>query len=92
MGRRALTGIGAHVKYRGGVEILLWLVPPLVVTTLTALWVNRVAARAGQPDRDELIERLGRAISQESPRRYVAPAPEPDRSTGVAVRPSRRAS
>jgi len=74
------------------VDILLWLVPPGVVTVLAMIW----AAWAGRPqreatERDEAAyERFARAIAKEHP---TAGRPRPavvrDRSTGIAVRPSR---
>lgn len=73
-------------------EILLWLVPPVVVTGLTAVWVGVLGRQRPAPDRDELADRLARALTRETPRRYAAPSAAPDRSTGIAVRPSRRAS
>jgi len=77
------------------VEILLWLVPPAVVTLLAMAW----ATWAGRPRRDErgrpdeaAYERFSRAIAKEHP---AAGKPRPaavrDRSTGIAVRPSRGA-
>lgn len=76
-------------------EILLWLVPAGVATVLAMVW----AAWAGRPerevrDRDEAAyERFSRAIDREHP---AAGKPRPerprDRSTGIAVRPSRRTS
>jgi uncharacterized membrane protein YccC len=75
------------------VEILVWLVPPAVVTALAMVW----AAWAGRPqperaDRsDAAYEKFARAIASEHP---TAGRPRPvvvrDRSTGIAVRPSRR--
>ncbi|HET7691189.1 MAG TPA: hypothetical protein VFK41_12445 [Nocardioidaceae bacterium] len=74
-------------------EILLWLVPALVATVLAMLW----AAWAGRPQRDERDRseaaqaRFAKAIVKEHP---TASRPRPraarDRSTGIAVRPSRR--
>lgn len=93
MGRRALTGATSRAAYPRGVEILLWLVPPVVVTTLAMCWVGWVGrAGRGEVDRDVATRRLQEALQHERPRRYAAPAPARDRSTGVAVRPSRRAS
>jgi hypothetical protein len=74
------------------VEILLWLVPAGVVAVLAMLWV----AWAGRPQRAETDrseaaqERFGRAIAREHPGAH-RPRPEVprDRSTGIAVRPSR---
>jgi hypothetical protein len=75
------------------VEILLWLVPALAATVLAMLW----AAWAGRPQRDERDRseaaqaRFAKAIAKEHP---GASRPRPqatrDRSTGIAVRPSRR--
>jgi len=80
------------------VEILLWLVPAGVVTLMTMLW----ATWAGRPQRDERAvradrreadhDRFAKAITREHPGARGAPAPRGvrDRSTGIAVRPSRR--
>ncbi len=76
-------------------EILLWLVPPAVVTVLAMAW----ASWAGRPQRDEpdrseaAYERFSQAIARKHPaagRPGVAAVR--DRSTGIAVRPSKRAS
>ncbi|HET6651268.1 MAG TPA: hypothetical protein VFH10_01400 [Nocardioides sp.] len=78
-------------------EILLWLVPAAAVTGVAMLW----AAWAGRPRRDERAartsvrdadqERFARAITREHPgARAPRPQPVRDRSTGIAVRPSRR--
>ena len=74
-------------------EILLWLVPAAVVTAAAMVW----AAWAGRPQREQrdqseaAYERFARAIAREHP---GAGRPRPsvvrDRSTGIAVRPSRR--
>lgn len=75
------------------VEILLWLVPPLVVTGLAMLW----AAWAGRPEKDPrdrseaAYERFAAAIAKEHPgAAFARPVVQRDRSTGIAVRPSRR--
>jgi hypothetical protein len=75
------------------VEILAWLVPSGVVLVIMMGW----AARAGRPQREETdrsdaaFERFSQAIAKEHP---AAGRPRPvsvrDRSTGIAVRPSRR--
>jgi hypothetical protein len=75
------------------VEILLWLVPAAVVTVVAMGW----AAWAGRPQREQrdrseaAYERFARAIAKAHP---AAGRPRPsvvrDRSTGIAVRPSRR--
>ncbi len=93
MGRRALTRERVPDAYPRGVEILLWLVPSAVVTAVAMCWVGWAGREGrGEVDRDVAADRLGRALQHEHPRRYAAPVPERDRSTGVAVRPSRRAS
>lgn len=78
-------------------EILLWLAPAAVVTCVAMLW----ATWAGRPQRDERTvaagareadhERLARALAREHPGAH-RPMPQRtrDRSTGIAVRPSRR--
>lgn len=73
-------------------EILAWLVPSAVVAVLAMLW----AAWAGRPRREQVerseavTERFAQAILKEHP---AAGRPRPmvprDRSTGIAVRPSR---
>ena len=73
-------------------EILLWLVPSVAVTVLAMAWVSWVGRdRRGEVDREVAAERLGKALAKELPagtRRTSSPAR--DRSTGIAVRPSRR--
>jgi hypothetical protein len=75
------------------VEILWWLAPAGVATALAMVW----AAWAGRPRREErdrseaAYERFAAAMAKEHP---AAGKPRPvavrDRSTGIAVRPSRR--
>lgn len=80
-------------------EILLWLVPSVVVTVVAMLWVAWLGREGrGEVDREVAVRRLASAL-EPGPRRRRRPAPgyaverpAPDRSTGVAVRPSRRAS
>jgi hypothetical protein len=74
------------------VEILAWLVPSGVVLVIMMVW----AGWAGRPQREETdrseaaYERFAQAITKEHP---GAGRPRPpvvrDRSTGIAVRPSR---
>jgi hypothetical protein len=75
------------------VEILLWLAPAGIVTCGAMLW----AAWAGRPrpEHTQLSEaeqaRLAKAIMKEHPAaRHPRPVAPRDRSTGIAVRPSRR--
>jgi hypothetical protein len=73
------------------VQILLWLVPPVVVTLMAMAWVGWVGRERGEVDREEALRRLGAAL--ERPLRS-GPAKLPrrrDRSTGVAVRRTPRA-
>jgi hypothetical protein len=81
------------------VEILLWLVPSAVATVVAMLWVAWIGREGrGEVDREVAVRRIASALDPEAGRRrrptpgYAAPRPEQDRSTGVAVRPSRRAS
>ena len=75
-------------------DILWWLAPAGAATVLAMLW----AARAGRPrreDRDrseEAYARFAAAMAKEHPAAgRPRPTRVPDRSTGIAVRPSRRA-
>ena len=74
-------------------DILLWLVPTGVVLLIAMAW----AGWAGRPKREEndrseeAYEKFARAIAKPHP---AAGSPRPvsgprDRSTGIAVRPSR---
>lgn len=80
-------------------EILLWLVPSVVVTVVAMLWVAWLGREGrGEVDREVAVRRLASALEPDPSRRrrpapgYAAPRASRDRSTGVAVRPSRRAS
>lgn len=73
-------------------EILLWLVPSGVVLVVAMAW----AAWAGRPQRegndrsDAAYERFAKAMAKDHPGANRArPVRVRDRSTGVAVRPSR---
>lgn len=84
--------------------VLLWLVPTVVVTVVAMLWVGWIGRDGrGEVDREVALRRVGRVLDP-APRRgigrlrrrrampsYVVPARR-DRSTGVAVRPTRPAS
>lgn len=75
-------------------EILWWLAPAGGVTLLAMLW----AAWAGRPRKDTPRERseadyekFAAAIAREHPATHYPRLPQVhDRSTGIAVRPSRR--
>jgi hypothetical protein len=85
------------------VEILLWLVPSVVVTFVAMLWVAWLGREGrGEVDREVAVRRLASALEPDARRRrrgrrrpapgYAVPPPDRDRSTGIAVRPSRRVS
>jgi hypothetical protein len=79
------------------VEILLWLVPSVVVTLVAMLWVAWLGREGrGEVDREVAVRRLAAALEPDPRRRrapgYAAARPVRDRSTGIAVRPSRRVS
>ncbi len=73
-------------------EILLWLVPAAVVTLLAMLWVSWLGRDGrGEVDQEVAVARLATALGREHPgRRTVPPVPTRDRSTGIAVRRTRR--
>lgn len=77
--------------------ILLWLVPPVLVTVVAMLWVSWWGRDSrGAVDPEEALARLGAALAADPrsagarsrPGYAVPPRPE-DRSTGVAVRLAR---
>lgn len=89
MSLRGHRGLSLHDER---VEILLWLVPAVVVTTVAGLWAGWVARERPERERtDAEQERFARAILRPLP---AAARPRPgadtrrarERSTGVAVR------
>jgi len=73
------------------VGILLWLVPAVLVTVVTMLWVAWLGREGrGEIDRDVAVARLAKALQREH-KGMSRPRPSVprDRSTGIAVRPSR---
>jgi len=72
------------------VEILLWLVPPVVVTLVAMTWVAWLGREGrGVVDPEEAARRLGAALERQSEVAKRRPARLPrrrERSTGVAVR------
>jgi hypothetical protein len=73
-------------------EVLWWLAPPVAVTVLAMVWVAWVAREGhGEVSREVAQKRFADAMRREHPgRRISAPPPRKrDRSTGIAVRPSR---
>lgn len=73
-------------------EILFWLLPAAVATAVAMAWVGWWGREGrGEVDRETAARRLGEALSREQrtrPGYAVAPRVE-DRSTGVALRPSK---
>lgn len=75
-------------------EILWWWLPPAVVTGVAMVWVSWLGrARDMSPDRSEAAqERFAAAILRDLPseatRGVGASRPLPERSTGLAIRPS----
>lgn len=72
-------------------DILWWLVPPAVVTAAAMVWVSWLGREGrGEVDRDVAVQRLEKALAKDHrsglPER---PARVADRSTGIAVRPTR---
>ena len=70
-------------------EILLWLLPAVLVTVAAMCWVGWAGRDPREVDREVMVRRLAKGMSRETPLRSAAPRPERDRSTGIAVRPSR---
>jgi hypothetical protein len=73
------------------VTVLLWLLPPVVVTLIAMAWVAWLGrAGRGEVDPDVAVARLAAALRREHPgQRTLPPKARSDRSTGIAVRPSR---
>ena len=73
-------------------EILLWLVPPVVVTLLAMAWIGWIGREGrGEVDPEVAVQRMADALSKPQ-QAYADPARRRERSTGVAVRPSSRAA
>ncbi len=91
-----LVGLTTDVGIMGGVEILLWWLPPAIVTLVAMLWVSWLGrARDVSPDRsDAAQERFAAAILRDLPEQVThqvgVPRPLRDRSTGIAIRPSQK--
>jgi hypothetical protein len=69
------------------VQILLWLVPPVLVTLAALAWVGWVGREGrGQVDREESLRRMGKALERPQPTRPDGLPHRRERSTGVAVR------
>lgn len=82
-----------------GVSILLWLVPPLVVTLLACCWVSWLGReQTSTIDREQAAARMGAALERQRQRdaalaakgrRAPVPTRPVERSSGIAVRPSK---
>jgi hypothetical protein len=76
------------------VQVLWWLVPPLVATVVAMLWAGwagRARDEVHRDDSEEALERMAKALSRSTPakaRVRVRPAPM-ERSHGVAMRTTR---
>ena len=71
-------------------EILLWLVPPVVVTVIAMLWVGWWGREGrGEVDRETAVRRMGEALGRPPRAQVVVRRAPRDRSTGVAVRAPR---
>jgi len=69
------------------VEILLWLVPPVVVTLAAMAWVGWVGhERRTEVDQEEAVRRLGEALDRPQPTLPGSAPRRRERSTGVALR------
>lgn len=75
-------------------EILLWLVPAVVVSVVAMLWAGWMGREGrGEVDRDVALARLAEAMDRDhTPARTATARTRADRSTGIAVRPSRAGS
>lgn len=73
-------------------EILLWLAPAAAVTAAAMAWASwRGREGRGEVDRDVAVARLAQALAKDHRAgRTGRPARERERSTGIAVRPTRR--
>lgn len=71
--------------------ILWWWLPAAVVTLLAIGWVTWYGRDGrGELDRDEAVKKMAEALAQQPPADRPTARPRPrDRSTGIAVRPTR---
>lgn len=75
-------------------QVLWWLVPALVATSLAmvwAAWTGRDRDEPGQESEEARLARMGQALATPTPRRAATPGSTPaETSHGVAVRRSPR--
>ena len=90
-GTRVPRGTTSRGPYPGHVQILLWLVPPLVVTLVAMAWVSWASRdTAHQVDPEQAAARLEKALRTRPPVRYAPRRPPVSGGgSGVAVRPAR---
>jgi hypothetical protein len=78
------------------VQVLWWLVPPLVATLIAMLWASwagRVRDDVGRDDSEEALERMQRALARPTPSKGTPIASTAlERTHGVAVRGAARRS
>jgi hypothetical protein len=78
------------------VQVLWWLVPPLVATLLAMLWASwagRARDDGGRDDSVEALERMQRALARPTPSRGTpVTSAALERTHGVAVRGAARRS
>ena len=68
-------------------EILFWLVPPVVVTLVAMVWVAWLGREGrGEVDRDVAVRRLAEAMGKEPPAHAVR-APAPRSATAAPASP-----
>jgi hypothetical protein len=78
-------------------EILFWLLPPVVVTVLASAWVSwigrtrPVLSERSEAAQERAQQRFAEAILREHPTGNVVRRETRERSTGVAVRSSKSA-
>jgi hypothetical protein len=89
-GTRVPPGTTTSAAYPGHVQILLWLVPPLVATLVAMAWASWASRDTAEADPEQAAARLERALSERPPVRYAPRRPPvSDGGHGVAVRPAR---
>jgi hypothetical protein len=75
------------------VQVLWWLVPPLVATVvamLWAAWAGRVRDDVRRDDSDEALERMRAALARSRPAKIAhVSQPPTEASHGVALRSAR---
>lgn len=73
-------------------EILWWLVPSVAVAVVAMLWVGWLGREGrGEVDREVAVALLAKALERERETPRTPQVRVRDRSTGIAVRPSREA-